>query len=82
MRNRKNSTGKREQVADVLKGVLAWAVVSVLVFFYWMAVLLLASIFLMNIWKVSIEKLLAYGICLSVITSVVYAGMRIYRKFH
>ncbi|MCH5332848.1 MAG: hypothetical protein J1D89_02720 [Agathobacter sp.] len=82
MRSRKNSTGKREQVTDVLKGVLAWAVVSVLGFLYWMAVLLLASIFLMNIWKISIERLLTYGICLSIITSVVYAGMRIYRKFH
>ncbi len=67
---------------DVLKGVLAWAAVSVLSFLYWMAVLLLASIFLMNIWKVSIGQLLACGIILSVVTSAVYGGMRIYRRFH
>jgi hypothetical protein len=67
---------------DVIKGLLQWAVVTVLAFGYWMFVLLLLSLFLMNIWITSFEKLLRYGTVLTVITSVVYAGILLRRKFH
>lgn len=71
----------RERVNDAVKTLLAWLAVTVGAFLYWMAMLLLASIFLMNVWKTSIEELLKYGIILTVITSVVYAVILIRRKF-
>jgi hypothetical protein len=66
---------------DVVKGLLQWMVVSVLGFGYWMAVLLLLSLFLMNIWITSFEKILRYGTILGVITSAVYARILLRRKF-
>lgn len=73
---------QRERVGDLIKSILAWAAVTALAFVYWMAMLLLASVFLMNIWKTSFEQLLHYGIILMGITSAVYAGILVYRKFH
>lgn len=70
---------KKFQPADVIKGILKWIVVSALGFVYWMAVLLLASLFLMNIWKTSFDAILQYGIILAVITSVIYGGNLIYK---
>lgn len=80
MSNRKPKS-KKEMVEDVVKDLLKWIFVSLFGFAYWMGVLFLASIFLMNIWITTWEKLLHYGIVLGVITSVVYAGILIYRKF-
>ena len=78
--NMRTERTKVEIAEDVVKGVLQWAVVSALSFLYWMGVLLLASIFLMNIWITSFEKILRYGIVLTVITALVYAGILIHRK--
>ena len=60
---------------DIVKTILQWAVVSLLGFAYWMAMLLLLSVFLLNVWIVSFEEILHIGIALAVITSVVYAVM-------
>lgn len=79
---KKNPANKWELVEDIVKSVIAWAVVSALGFLYWMAVLLLLSIFLMNIWHTSFNSILQYGIVLAVITSIVYAGILVYRKRH
>lgn len=79
---KKNPANKWELVEDIVKSVIAWAVVSALGFLYWMAVLLLLSIFLMNIWHTSFDSILQYGIVLAVITSIVYAGILVYRKLH
>jgi hypothetical protein len=35
----------------------------------------------MNVWHTSFEKILRYGTILGVITSVVYAGILLRRKF-
>jgi membrane protein DedA with SNARE-associated domain len=72
---------KLNAAIDVVKGLLQWLVVSVLGFGYWMFVLLLLSLFLMNVWHTSFEKILRYGTILGVITSVVYAGILLRRKF-
>ncbi|MBQ7278658.1 MAG: hypothetical protein IJR17_05625 [Clostridia bacterium] len=58
---------------DLVKDVIQWLVVTALGFIYWMAVLLLASVFLLNIWHVSFTTILKYGIGLTAITGVVYA---------
>jgi membrane protein DedA with SNARE-associated domain len=72
---------KLNAAIDVVKGLLQWLVVSVLGFGYWMFVLLLLSLFLMNVWHTSLEEILRYGTILGVITSVVYAGILLQRKF-
>ena len=79
---KKEDASVRDIAEDVIKSLLQWAFVSAFGFLYWMLVLLLASIFLMNIWITSFEKILRYGIILAVITSVFYAGVIVYRKLH
>ena len=76
-----NENNMKEVAFDVVKSIMKWAVVTAGAFLYWMFVLLLLSIFLMNIWKTSIESLLQYGIILTVITSVVYLVILFCRKF-
>ena len=78
--NTENPPGRLEVVEDVIKSFLQWIVVSICGFGYWMLVLFLVSIFLLNIWHITFEKLLRYGIILSVITSIIYAFVIIRRK--
>lgn len=82
MFKKKKDTSKLEIAEDVVKSFLQWVVVSLCGFVYWMAVLFLISIFLLNIWVTTMDDLLRYGIILAVITSVAYAGIIIYRKLH
>lgn len=81
MTSKKENNKWKEVAVDVAKNVVAWVVVTVCAFLYWMFVLLLLSIFLMNVWRTSLEQLLVYGVVLTIITSIVYAGILIYRKF-
>ncbi len=60
---------------------MMWALVTAGSFVYWMFVLLLISIFLMNIWKTDIEDLLKYVIILTVITSITYLVILLRKKF-
>ncbi|MGN1157991.1 MAG: hypothetical protein ACI4TK_17595 [Agathobacter sp.] len=76
-----NKNNLKEKAFDLVKSLLMWVVVTCGAFLYWMFVLLLISIFLMNIWKTSIEELLQYGIILTVITSIVYLVSILRRKF-
>ena len=75
------NTNRKEVVFDIVKSIMLWMVVTGGSFLYWMFVLLLISIFLMNIWKTSIESLLQYGIILTVITSIAYLVILLRRKF-
>ncbi len=77
----KDNNNFKELVQDLALNLLKWIVVTACAFLYWMGVLLLISIFLMNIWHTSIEELIKYGIILTMITSVAYAGKLIYNKF-
>ncbi len=70
---------KKEAAEDVVKTLLQWIVVSGLSFLYWMAMLLLASIFLMNIWHTNFDEILRYGIVLAVITAIAY-GIKLVRR--
>lgn len=70
---------KKEAAEDVVKTLLQWIVVSGLSFLYWMAMLLLASIFLMNIWHTNFDEILRYGIILAVITAIGY-GIKLVRR--
>ena len=70
---------KKEAAEDVVKTLLQWIVVSGLSFLYWMAMLLLASIFLMNIWHTNFDEILRSGIVLAVITAIAY-GIKLVRR--
>lgn len=57
---------------DILKDVVSWVLVTGLSYLYWMAMLLLVSLFLLNVWHVTFEQIIRYSIILMIATSVVY----------
>ena len=79
--SKQENSNIKEVVFDLAKNIMMWIVVTACAFLYWMFVLLLISIFLLNIWHVKLEELLLYGTALTIITSAVYAGILIRRKF-
>lgn len=78
----KTKEHKKELVADIVKEILQWIAVTAVAFLWWMFVLLLISLFLLNIWHTSFESILRYGIGFTTITAVVYAGILIHRRLH
>lgn len=73
---------KRQIAADVGKTMAKWLVVTILAYAYWFVLLMLLSIFLLNIWHVKFTQILIYSGILCAITSVVYALMLVHRKFY
>lgn len=73
---------KREIAADTAKTAFRWFVVTVLAYVYWFVMLLLFSIFLLNVWKVTFVQILIYSGILCAITSLIYAGVLVHRKFY
>lgn len=73
---------KKQIAADTAKTAVRWLAVSVFMFVYWLAMLLLASIILMNIWKVTFTQLLVSACILGAVSAVVYAFMLVHRKFY
>lgn len=69
----------KEHAIDMVKSVLAWAVVTGLAFLYWMAVFLIFSLILLNVWHVKFTSILKYAIVLTIITSLAYIGRKIYK---
>ena len=67
----------QRQIIDVSKSVAAWVFVTAASFGYWLVVLLIASLVLLNIWHVTFDSILKYSFVLMIITSVVYLGMQI-----
>ena len=76
MAKKMNAKLKR-QIIDVSKSVAAWVLVTAASFGYWLVVLLIASLVLLNIWHVTFNSILRYSFELMIITSVVYLGMQI-----
>lgn len=73
---------KREIAADTAKTAFRWLVFTVLIFVYWMALLLLFSIILLNVWKVKLIRIIIYAAILAAVSSAVYAGVLVHRKFY
>lgn len=73
---------RREIAADTAKTVFRWAVFTVIAYVYWLVMLLLFSIFLLNVWKVSFVELLLYAGGLCAVTSLIYGGVLVHRKFY
>ena len=67
----------KRQIIDVSKSVAAWVFVTAASFGYWLVVLLIASLVLLNVWHVTFDSILKYSFVLMIITSVVYLGMQI-----
>lgn len=69
----------KRQIIDVSKSVAAWVLVTAASFGYWLVVLLIASLVLLNVWHVTFDSILKYSFVLMIITSVVYLGIQIRR---
>ena len=73
---------KRQIAIDTSKTVFRWLMVTLFLYVYWLAMLLLLSIFLLNVWHVTIVRIMIYAGALCVLSSVVYAFMLVHRKFY
>jgi len=71
---------RKEIAADVAKTAAKWVLFVVLAFLYWLAMLLLFSIILLNVWKVSFVQLLIYAAVLCGVSALVYAYVLVHRK--
>ena len=73
----------RKQIAvDTAKTAFRWFLVSVFLFVYWMAMLLLASIILLNVWKPTLVDIIIWACILGTVSSLIYAGVLVHRKFY
>ena len=73
---------KKQIALDTAKTAAKWLVGTVFMFAYWMAMLLLISLFLMNVWIVTMVELVIYACILGTISSLIYAGVLVHRKFY
>lgn len=73
---------KKQIAEDVAKTAGKWLLGTLLAFVYWFAMLMIFSIFLLNVWKVTFTQILLYTLVLGLISSAVYGGMLIHRKFY
>ena len=71
---------RKEIAADVAKTAAKWVLFVVLAFLYWLAMLLLFSIILLNVWKVSFVQILVYAAILCGVSALVYAYILVHRK--
>lgn len=73
---------KRQIAEDMGKTALRWLVCTVLAYVYWLAMLLIFSVFLLNVWHVSFARILIYAGVLAAVTGVVYGYVLIHRKLY
>lgn len=73
---------KKQIALDTAKTAFRWFLVTVFLFAYWMAMFLLASIFLLNVWKVTLVELIIYACILGTVSSLIYAAVLVHRKFY
>ncbi len=73
---------KRRVILDYVKEFLAAVVVAAFMFVYWMAMLLLFSLLLMNLWHTSIDQILRLAIIFTIASGIIYVTNRIYRSGH
>lgn len=80
----KKTEGKsgKEYAVDIVKDILAWLVVTAIAFIYSMAMLLLASLFFVNVWHVTFEEIVNISLVIMAVVSIGYIGVLIYRRRH
>lgn len=71
---------RREIAADVAKTAAKWVLFVILAFLYWLVMLLIFSIILLNVWKVSFVQILIYSAVLCGVSALVYAYVLVHRK--
>lgn len=85
-RRRKNSyyegMTKKQIAADTAKTALRWLLITLFLFVYWGAMLLLLSMIFVNVWKVTLTELIIYACILGGLSSLVYAYVLVHRKFY
>ncbi len=57
---------------DILKDILISIMVTILFFGYWMIMLLILSLILVNVWKIKIEAMCIIAGILTILSSIVY----------
>lgn len=73
----------RQQIAqDTAKTAVRWLAGTVFFYVYWTAMLLLASLFLLNVWHVTLPQILLIALALCIVSSIVYALALVHRKFY
>lgn len=73
---------KRQIAQDVAKTTAKWLIGTVLAYAYWFFLLLIISIFALNVWHVTFVQILIYSAVLCAVTSVVYGYVLIHRKLY
>lgn len=71
---------RRQIAADVAKTAAKWVLFVILAYVYWVVMLLLLSIFLLNVWKVSLVQILIWAGVLTAVSALVYGYILIHRK--
>lgn len=67
-----NEHNKRTK-ADLVRDALLFVLVVLIMFVWWFVMLLLGSLFLVNVWKVTMEKIIQIAIVMTVISAIGYA---------
>ena len=67
------------KVVSVLGHILQWLAVTAGCFAWWMAMLLLVSLFTVNVWHVTFEQILKWSGVLTAVSGAVYAGVMAWR---
>lgn len=70
----------KERAVETVKDLLSWLVVTAAAFVWWMAMLLIFSLILVNVWKTSFEAILQYSLILMSVTSLVYLIRMVYKR--
>lgn len=73
---------KKEVVIDIVKDFLIWVVVTALAYVWWMAVLLIASLVLLNVWMITFQEILKLSAVLTIATSIAYVVRKVYKRVH
>ena len=68
------------RLAGALERALQWLAVTAGIFAWWMAMLLLISVFTVNVWRITFEQILRWSILLTVLCSAGYIGVMIRRE--
>lgn len=65
---------KKEMLLGIGKDLLGWFVVTAVSFIYSLVFLLVLSLILVSVWKVTFQSLLMYSTVIMAVCSVIYAG--------
>lgn len=68
MEQKKDYSYVTDRIKDVVRVIVVWA----LAFLYWMTMLLIVSLFLVNVWMVTFKQIVIYSLVLMALTGIPY----------